>query len=103
MKQINLLVSASSRVKMNRFFLMMMFLFFNLAYINAQVNWTFSNNGLPSTFAVNSFTVQNNTVYALGSYYNGSSFVGRLYKTTNSGANWTEVSMVVKTNKFKTI
>ncbi len=75
-------------------------IFLNVFNINAQINWVVSNNGIPSSFSTNSFVLNNNIVYAFGSFYNGSSFVGKLYKSTDSGSNWTEITTTGLTNVY---
>lgn len=54
------------------------------------VNWSLSNTGIPSNFNAFDFTVISpNEVYAVGSSYNGTTYLPAIYKTSNGGNNWT--------------
>lgn len=54
--------------------------------------WTASNTGLPATFSVLSFVLDGSTILAAGSNFATNPFQAELYKSTNNGANWTQVS-----------
>jgi len=67
---------------------------------NGQTTWTVTNNGQPSAFAINDFEIVGSDIYAGGSFYNGSNFEARLYKSSNNGANWSQVITTGLTTLF---
>src|SRR5690606_18633890 len=53
------------------------------------VNWSLSNTGIPSNFNTFDFIViSSNELFAVGSSYNGTTYIPAIYKTTNGGNNW---------------
>ncbi len=77
---------------MSKQFLFIFIALLNAVNLNAQTDWILSNNGIPASFNVSSFTAHNNEIFALGSYNDNSSYSVKLYKSTNNGSNWSEVS-----------
>ncbi len=61
--------------------------------ISAQSDWILSNNGIPDNFNIYDFMVtQPNEIYAVGASVNFYP-TPKLYKSTNNGENWTELSV----------
>ena len=62
--------------------------------IYSQSEWTLSNSGVPIGYSPNDFAVASNgDVYVACSKWETSSFVPKLLKSTDNGANWTEIIM----------
>ena len=61
--------------------------------IFAQNSWTISNSGISEEFNTYDFIVTSSSdIYAVGSLF-GDSITPKIYKSTNSGENWTEFSV----------
>ena len=62
--------------------------------IFAQSSWTLSNNGIPNKFNAYDFIVGSSSeIYAVGSLFDGSTVTPKIYKSTDSGNNWSELSV----------
>ncbi len=59
--------------------------------VNAQLNFSASNTGLPAAFVINDFQVAGADIWGAGSYFNGSKFEGRIYKSADNGTTWAQV------------
>jgi len=67
----------------------------------SQTSWTLSMTGYDQTYSPADFvTASNGDIYVNGVKYNSgiSGFINKLYKSTNQGASWTEVSTTGLTN-----
>ena len=65
-----------------------------------QTSWTSSNSGLPNSFAINDFEIVGTDIYAGGSFFNGTNFEARLYKSSNDGASWTQITTTGLTSLY---
>ena len=65
-----------------------------------QTVWTSSNSGLPPGFAINDFETVGTEIYAGGSFFNGSNFEARLYRSSNNGTSWTQITTTGLTSLF---
>ena len=58
----------------------------------SQKDWTSSNSGLPNSFAINDFEIVDKDIYSGGSFFNGTNFEARIYKSSNDGVSWTQLT-----------
>jgi hypothetical protein len=65
-----------------------------------QTSWTTSNSGLSNSFAINSFEAISTDIFAGGSFFNGTNFEARLYKSSNDGASWTQITTTGLTSLY---
>ena len=68
-------------------------------FIYSQTDWTWSSSGIPSNYVAKDFAVSSNgDVYLACWFWEGASATPKLFKSSNNGSDWNEISMSGITN-----